>query len=272
MIKNLFIILSILFPIAGFSLEPIQGPSEKFNLWEDTKHTVKLFGYGAYYQFREKNNLYYMGAAVPSLYWAFEEDDRVKDLMLSKEIKKPVDIIGDLGVVLNFPVLPLGLWYYGKKTENNRLRQFAMEYTATLYLALGESGLLSFIQVHERPTSSNISFWEEAFRGDSSWPSGHVIPYMALIYKTYQFFGPYWTILPVGLTYAASLQRMQDGKHWVSDIIGSLFLTAFAAEGVRAANGYHDNHPVYKWMFEHDFQASVIRYQNAWGPRISFTF
>ena len=43
-----------------------------------------------------------------------------------------------------------------------------MEYMATLYLALVESGLLSFIQIHERPVNTNIGFWEEAFRGNSS--------------------------------------------------------------------------------------------------------
>lgn len=267
-----FLVFIISFSAIAEETVPTPNDSAQFDLWQDTKHTIKLFGKGAYQQFTQKNNLYYMGAAVPSLYWAFEEDDRVKDLMLSKEMKKPVEIFGTLGVVFNFPFIPAAAWYYAKKTNDNHCRQFAMEYMATLYLALGESGLLSFIQVHERPVNSNIGFWEEAFRGDSSWPSGHVIPYMALTFKTYQFFGPYWATIPLGLSYVASIQRMQDGKHWLSDIVGSFFLSAFASEGVRAANGYKQNYPVYKWMFEHDFQVGVLRYRGSWGPRISFTF
>ena len=54
---------------------------------------------------------------------------------------------------------------------------------------------------------------------------------MALTFKTFQFFGGYWATIPLALSYVASIQRMQDGKHWVSDIIGSFFLSAFALKG-----------------------------------------
>ncbi|MGB0452371.1 MAG: phosphatase PAP2 family protein [Bacteriovoracaceae bacterium] len=268
---RLILSLVLLYSLPSFSKDGKKSDSE-YSLWEDTKSSFFLLIEGSYTQFKTRSNLYYLGASIPSLYWAFEEDVRIKDLTFSKDIKKPVEIVGELGVVMSFPVIPLSSWYIAKSQKNNHLRQFAIEYAATVYLALAESGLLSFIEVHERPTSQNISFWEEAFRGDSSWPSGHVIPYMALFYKTLQFYGPYWAIIPAALTYFGSLQRLQDGKHWTSDVVASFFLTAFAAEGVRAANKYKDNDPFYKWMFEHEVRLGVLRYERAWGPRVSLSF
>ena len=198
-------------------------------------------------------------------WYAFEHDDRISLHQRGKKLHKYIDIIGDLGVVTNFPILPLAWWYYAKYTDNNKHRQFAMEYTATLYLALAESGILSYIPIHERPVTTDISFWEEAFRDDSSWPSGHVIPYMALFFKTLQFYGPYWSLIPLALTYFGSLQRIRDGKHWPSDVIGSFFITAFASEGVRAAAKYKNNHPFYKWIFEHETSSRTLALQRCLG-------
>lgn len=242
------------------------------DLWKDSKETISLLLRGSYLQFTEVNNLYHSAWGVPLVWYSFEEDKRVQNRYGGTEIANVVDNIGDLGVVFNFPILHAGFYYYGKKTGNNHHVQFAKEYFAAMYLALTESGLLSYISVHNRPKTTDVSFWETEFRGDSSWPSGHVVPYMTLFFKTLQFYGPAWSALPLALSVVSSMQRIQDNKHWLSDITTSLLLSAWASEGVRKAAGYDKNHSFYKWVFEHDASIGFMRYQNAYGPKIAWRF
>ena len=115
-------LFSFLFLFISFSVLSKDRPTSgvlnaKYNLWEDSKHTLRLFGIGAYRQFTQKNNLYYLTAAAPSLYWAFEEDDRIRENMLNKKMKKPVEVFGTLGVVFNFPLIPVASWYYAKNKQ-----------------------------------------------------------------------------------------------------------------------------------------------------------
>ena len=70
----------------------------------------------------------------------------------------------------------------------------------------------------------------------------------------------------------ASQQRVMDGKHYLSDVVGGFFLAAMASEGVRAAAGYSKNHPTYKWLFERNFQVGVTRHEEAVGPMVSLEF
>lgn len=239
---------------------------------KDFFQTFSYFARGSYLQFQQPQNILYAGAAVPALWFSFEEDDRLSNLARSKKMPKHIEITGELGVLLNTPLIPAGVYFWARHKKNTHAMQFMMETLATSWLALAESGLLSFIQIHERPETSETDFWEEAFRGNSSFPSGHMIPYAALTFKTFQFYGAAWTVAPLVLTVWASQQRVMDGKHYVSDVVGSFFLAAFASEGVRAAAGYDSNHPTYKWLFEREFNLGIIRKDNAVGPLISLRF
>lgn len=240
--------------------------------FEDTKSTVKWMLKGSYMQFQERNNLYYLGAGAAVSWYSFKHDDRLAALAQTKKIHDFVDFVGDAGIALSFPFAAMGAWYYGKKSKNTKLMQFMMEYSAAMYLTLAESGILSYIQIHKRPSQENLSFWEEDFRGSSSWPSGHVVPYATLFFKTLQFYGPAWALIPLGFTVVASMQRMQDGKHYLSDTVGAFFFSAFSSEGVRRAANYSGNHEFYKRWLEHDVQMGVTRYKKSWGPTVSFSF
>jgi membrane-associated phospholipid phosphatase len=240
------------------------------------KHDVGLtFNYllhGSYLQFTQPGNLLYAGVAAPSLWYSFEHDQRLSDLGRSKKMPKHVEIIGELGVFFSMPIAPAGVYLWARQQENTHVMQYMMETLATTWLALAESALISFIQVHERPETSETNFWEKAFRGNSSFPSGHMIPYAALTFKTFQFYGPWWTVPPLVLTVWASQQRVMDAKHYASDVVGGFFLAAFASEGVRAAANYKGNHPVYKWLFEREFNLGILRHEDAIGPMVSIRF
>lgn len=240
--------------------------------YEDLKSTISYFVKGSYLQFQESNNLYYAAAGVPLTWYAFENDKQMSNSQRRRPLRKHYDLTGDLGIVFNFPLVPLATYYIGKKSENTKLSQFAMEYAATLYLTLLETGLISYIPGHERPNTEGQSSWETNFRGKNSFPSGHIVPYSTLFFKTLQFYGPYYASVPLVLTYWSSLQRIREGRHYVSDVIGSFFLSAFASEGVRKAAGFKDNHPFYKWLFEHDFELGISRNADAIGPLVRFNF
>ncbi len=247
-------------------------PQERGDIKEDTKTTIDYFLHASYQQFTVKNNLYYSGVAIPTLWYSFEHDDRVTAYAMSREIKNSVDHVGDAGIIFNFPLVPIGLYLYGRRKQNTKLMQFSMEYAAAMYLALAESGLISYIPVHDRPSLNGISFWETAFRADSSFPSGHIIPYSTLFFKTLQFYGPYWSIIPLTMTVMSSMQRVQEGRHYFSDIIGSFFLSAFASEGVRARANYQGNHPFYKWIFENQAQVTFWKNQETWRVGLQFSY
>jgi membrane-associated phospholipid phosphatase len=223
-------------------------------------------------QFRTKSNLYIMGAAVPTLWYSFKHDDRLSALGRATEMPSFIDNVGDSGVIFNFPVIPIAFYALSLKTKNSHHAQFAAEYAASLYLALGESALMSFIPVHDRPDREGLNFFETAFRGRSSFPSGHVMPYAVLTFKAFQFYGPWWAIPPLALTVMSSLQRVVDGRHFVSDVVGGVFLAAFASEGVRQMAGYQKNDPVYKWVFEHDAHLGIIRHEGVVGPKVAWSF
>lgn len=261
--KQYLIFIIILLP---FSLK-----AEK-TFTEDGLETLSWMWKGSYLQFTQRNNLYYAAAGAPILWYTFENDKRLQRRYGGTEIANIVDNVGDAGVVLNFPVLHGAFYLYGKKYGNSHHVQFAKEYFAAMYLALFETGILSYIDVHNRPVTGDESFWEKEFRGESSWPSGHVIPYMSLTFKTLQFYGPKWAAIPFALAVMSSMQRVQDNKHWVSDVVGSFFIAAWASEGVRAAAGYDKNHPFYKWAFEHKLTMGFIRKNNILGPAFSFTY
>lgn len=239
--------------------------------WEGLKSSVTYFYVGSYKQFVEPNNLYYAAAAVPALWFSFEEDKRISHHSRTKGIPKSLQITSDLAPVISFPLIPIAFFTYGVKKDDGRAVQFSKEFFATMYIALIESALLSAVDIHERPDNdvSKLSKWETNFRQNSSFPSGHVVPYAALTLKTLQFYGPWYSLVPATLFTMTSIQRIRDGKHYLSDVVGGFFLTAFASEGVRRAGGYADNHPVYKALFENNLKIGYIEHQGVLGPRIS---
>jgi hypothetical protein len=238
--------------------------------WEGIKSSVHYMYQGSYMQFTAENNLYIAAAAAPSLWYSFDQDKRISENARKKHTPKYMDFTSDLAPFLSFPIIPYAFFSYGVKHEDTKAVQFAKETFATLYLSLLESAAISAIHIHERPDQKQLSKWETAFRGASSFPSGHVVPYATFAIKTFQFYGPYYAIVPSALFVITSIQRVRGGKHYLSDVVGGFFLTAFAGEGVRKAANYQDNNVVYKMIFEHNFNIGYTEYMGAIGPRLSF--
>lgn len=246
--------------------------------WDDFKGTLNLMWKGSYLQFVQRSNIAYGVLAVGSHIYAFENDKKLFNTFSKKGIDGWQDLIGEGGTFLAFPIIPFAAYYLSRskgKYASEKIVRISMEYLATMYIALAESSIISFIHVHDRPSTEGLNVWEKAFRQDSSYPSGHVIAYAAAFFKVMQFYGPYWSLLPAGLTLVAAFHRLQQKRHYFSDVLGGIFLTAFASEGVRAAGNYKDNHPTYKWIFEHEAKVGVLRNPKTGsivGPRFTFSY
>ena len=264
----LFLVLTMI-SIMNVSAAELNGSA----YWEGLKSGVTYFYQGSYEQFRAKNNLYWAAAAAPSIWYSFEEDKRITDHERTKNIPKYMQIASDLAPALSFPLIPIAFFSYGVKKDNPRDVEFAKETFATMYLALVESAAISVVHIHERPEKSKLSKWETNFRGSSSYPSGHVIPYAALTLKTLQFYGPYYASVPAAVFLVTSIQRVRDGKHYFSDVVGAFFLTAFASEGVRkAAQSQNSSSLAYKLLFDHGLNIGYIQHEGAIGPRIGLNW
>ena len=74
------------------------------------------------------------------------------------------------------------------------------------------------------------------------------------------------------MAYFASMERVKTDKHYLSDVIGSAVVGFMASEGVRAAANHQNNHPVYKWIFEHDLRVGFMSLEKKSMGTVSFTF
>ena len=253
---NIHLLMLTLFflmrPQTSFAVE------DSFDEWSDLKTTTRYVLKGSYLQFTEPSGWALLGLSVPVLWQSFEADDRI--LRRRSRSGPYLEAFGnDFANLLNIPFAPVGLYYLAEKRSDLKLKQFAMEWTATLFLAQIESSLISRIQIHRRPEETDLSFFETTFRGDSSFPSGHLIGFASLTFKTLQFYGPYWAIPFAISTYLTGMERIRSRKHFASDVWGGVFLTALASEGVRIAAKYDDNHPLYKWLIERKLSFGLQR-------------
>ncbi|RLA65437.1 MAG: hypothetical protein DRQ88_03185 [Epsilonproteobacteria bacterium] len=244
-------------------------PQDAF--WKDFLTSVVWMGEGFIKQFNITNAIQ-AGVAAPLTWWAFERDEAVLNKNTGDDVSGFVSFVSDSSVVASFAVVQIGMYTWGRSTDDGKMVRFAMESFSTMYLSMIETSILSYaIDVHERPTAGTNAF-ENNFRGNSSFPSGHIIPYSALFLKTFQFYGPWWSLIPGALMVITGYERVASGKHYLSDVVGGFFVTLFASEGVRVAGKYQDNHPAFKWIYENDLKVGYQKKKNTHYARVSWSF
>ena len=250
---------------------PIQSGTVNFDLKADFKESFVFMFKGAYRQFKQPSSLILLGLGSLALWPIFNADRKI-----SERQSPPNDFthkVGDeVANFFNFPLVPAGAYIFARYTNSLKWKKFAQETFAATYLALVETSLLSHIHIHDRPDSSNLTKFETSFRGDSSFPSGHVTGLAVLTMKSMQFFGPLAAIIPGFFTFVTHKERIQSRKHWASDTIGGFIVAAMASEGVRAASKYGNNHPFYKAIFEHQLKFSFRSSDDGWMGKIAFNF
>ncbi|MBI2520468.1 MAG: phosphatase PAP2 family protein [Bdellovibrio sp.] len=262
---------------ACFAAEPVKESEDlgklQFNTKDDFLQSMKWAYQGSYLQFSSTQNLIFAALAIGASGYFIYNDDRISQKAVQRhKNERFLRFVSDTSVFFNTPILPMTFYYMGRTHQDEKMVRFSQEYLATLILALIESAAISIVPVHQRPDKKDLSFIETAFRGQSSFPSGHVIGYTVLGLKSFQFYGLHYAIVPLALAVTTAFERVHSEKHYASDVIASAFISILASEGVRYASNYDKNHPIYEWIFKHDFSLDYIRSDNAPGLRVSLTF
>ncbi len=239
--------------------------------WKDFKESFADIFRAFPSQFKARSNAYATAIATPMLAYSFDQDDRLSALFRSKKENWAINLVGDMAIAANFPIIPFGFYAWGRSHHDERLIRFSKEVFIATYLAGWQIIAISLLPINERP-NDDVSFWEKSFRGGSSFPSGHVMPFAVLTMKTLQYYGPLRAMIPAALTLATGYQRVQEGKHYLSDVIGGLLLSVIASEGTRVYTNYQGNHPFYKAIFEHEVSVSFMRKEESPGLLVSWTY
>lgn len=244
------------------------SPTIKSDFFESLDWMVK----GSYKQFSSTQNQMLGGFALLSTLYLLKNDKRISGQISRKEGGSGYKLISDSSILFNTPIMPALFYTLGSYNNDSKMIQFSKEYLAALSLTLIESVAISIVPIHQRPDQKDLSLWEKAFRGQSSFPSGHVVGYSVLSFKLFQFYGPGYALVPVSLAVITGFERVNTEKHYISDVVASGFLSFFASEGVRMAAGYNNNHPIYKWIFEHELNVSFYRHEEAPGLIFDMVF
>ena len=253
------------------SLEEKPIENVTFNFKDDFKESFVYMFKGSYKQFQQPSSLILLGLGSLALWPVFNADRKILNRQ-GPPSTFTLKVGDEIANFFNFPLVPAGAYLFARYTNSLKWKKFAQETFAATYLALIETSLISNIHVHDRPDSSNLTKFETSFRGDSSFPSGHVVGLAVLTMKSMQFFGPLAAIIPGFFTFVTHKERIQSRKHWASDTLGGFIVAAMASEGVRAASKYHKNHPFYKAVFEHQLKFSFKSSSNGWMGKVAFNF
>jgi len=203
--------------------------------YKDLKETFTLFAHASYGQFITPQAWATLGVSAAALSYSFEHDQRITQHEITKKTWPAKGLWEGIAITSTFPLTQIIFYGIGQKTQNHKLVQFAKETLAASSLALLESSLLSRIHIHRRPQEKDLNFWEKNFRGDSSWPSGHVIPLSVFTWKTVEHFGFLPALLPASALYMVARERVRSGKHFTSDVVGGIFVGFLASAGTTYA-------------------------------------
>ena len=260
--------LTTLFLLLPFSLLS----NEEFSLKHDLLKSFSLMKQGSYAQFTDAPSLVLGATGLVALASAFGAKKYIESEIRSEEMSKEKELISNLNILFSLPIIPFTAWSLSKKYNNKKLRAFAMEYFSTLYLTKIEIFTMSFIPINKRPNSEGINAFEKHFRGQSSFPSGHMVPASTLFWKTFQYYGPLFSAAPLAWTILTGYQRVHSKRHHITDVIGTFFFAGMASEGVRIAANHDHNHPLYKWIFEHRLSLNFFKNRDLIQTTIDFTF
>ena len=223
------------------SSNPPERESHEHRVGCDIIEAGRQAGGGFIQQFTNMDSLVLIGstASVTLLLTLREEEMQlaVEDAAILGSVGQK---IGDVaGIVLNFGVIPIAAYSLGRALDNDKAVHFAIELAATHSIALVETFIISQIPFHERPVyergemePEEGNFFNDALRGKSSYPSGHMVGVSALMFESWKWYG--WKLgIPSTLaTLFLGWARVEEGQHYITDIFGTIALTGIASLAV----------------------------------------
>ena len=211
-------------PLMCPTVEPLDW--EKVTFFSSFKDAVGEAAEGFWRQFTYESSLATLSAGAGTVWLADANDRSWSTSMSGNEFftSRVVNVLGDeTSIALGFT--PFVTYYLSRWMEDEKMYRFSVETFASLSLAWAETIALSQIDYHVRPRDEGqdpaSGFFDTALRGKSSWPSGHLIAPFTITFKVLDHYGWKAAIIPAGLTALAAGNRIADGSHYPSDIIGA---------------------------------------------------
>ena len=104
--------------------------------------------------------------------------------------------------------LAVGSWAVGSWQDNSKLAQFGYDLTRGVFLTYGVSSASKLVFDRTRPNGDPYSF-----------PSGHTATAFATAGVLSRHYGPWGTAAGVSLGVLTALGRMEENKHFASDVV-----------------------------------------------------
>jgi membrane-associated phospholipid phosphatase len=143
-----------------------------------------------------------------------------------------------------YGTVTLGLVGAGLLSHNSQLTRAGGRLAATLFLAGGTTGVAKYVFGRPRPLESTDADGFNPFSGNDAFPSGHTTVAFALatalsddIQRTWASIGLYSLAAGVGWS------RLNDNKHWVSDVAAGALVGITSAKLVNGHWRLFNLHP-----------------------------
>lgn len=228
------------------TLDPTASSEEKtqthhHQLGCDLQNAGRQAGLGFVKQFTEVDSLALIMGTVATTFVLTLKEAPLQQAIEDAAVLGPTgQKVGDItGLVLNFGLAPIAAYTVGRIRKDEKAIHFAIELAATQAIALVETFFVSQIPIHKRPVIERGemeeeagNFFNDALRGQSSFPSGHMVGISALMFTSWNWYG--WKLgLPTTLaTLFIGWARVEEGQHYVTDIFGTIALTGIASLAV----------------------------------------
>ncbi len=219
---------------------------ENVTLFGDLGETLLIAWDASYSQLLHSDTLLTLtlGAAVT---WIADDNDDawLASLQKTEFLTDGVfDSIGDQAA-LALATAPVVTWLISRWTQDEKLHRYSIETMSAIALTYAETELITnFIPTHERPRNETgdpaTGFFDTAFRGKYSFPSGHLIGPFIVTLKTYDYYGWKGAIIPAAVTGVSTFNRIADGSHFPSDIAAAAVLSLSAHFATRRETAKRD--------------------------------
>jgi len=119
----------------------------------------------------------------------------------------------------------------GLLSHNENLTMSGVRIGSSLLLAGATTGLLKYTVGRWRPDESSTQYKFSPFAGHDSWPSGHTTMAFALAASaSYELHRTWATVGLYTLAAGTGWSRMNDEKHWLTDVGGGVLIGITSAK------------------------------------------
>lgn len=180
-----------------------------------------------------KKNLAYLALGTSLILATYAQDDRIESYFQQNHPLRRASRVGDIaGTVLNSGFPGIGVYCVGRLSDNGELTELGKLMFATSMVKWWLSlGLICSVR-RERPETENLSVFEG---GKASFPSGHVAGGFATATVLNEFYGPRIGIPAYLFAGFVGLTRLEDNKHYASDVVGGAVVGTLTALAVSRA-------------------------------------